>query len=148
MVLLFLGKLLSLQQEEADVFIAKYNINGLLQWVRSAGGTSSDYGEGITIDSSGNVYVTGSYQGTATFGNTTFTSVGLRDIFIVKYNGSGLFQWVRSARGLGDDFGMGIVVNGSSNVYVTGSYEGTTTFGNTILTTVGLRDVFVVRLDN
>jgi hypothetical protein len=71
----------------------------------SAGGTSSDVGFGIAVDGSGSVYVTGYYQGTATFGTTSKTSAGFSDIFVAKYNSSGALQWVQSAGGTSDDVG-------------------------------------------
>ena len=43
-----------------DVFIAKYNTSGTLQWQRKLYGASTDYGYGVAVDSSGNCYVTGS----------------------------------------------------------------------------------------
>lgn len=113
----------------------------------SAGGTSYDEGNGIAVDASGNVYVTGSYNGTATFGTTTKTSAGGEDIFVAKYNSSGVLQWVQSAGGTSEDWGNGIAVDGSGNVYVTGRYGSPATFGNNSLTSVGVTDIFVARID-
>jgi hypothetical protein len=45
-------------------------------------------GDKVAVDSSGNVYVTGGFQGTANFGSTNLTSIGSEDIFLAKYNGS------------------------------------------------------------
>ena len=130
-----------------DIFVAKYNSSGTLQWVQSAGGTSYDYGRGIAVDASGNVYVTGYYEGTATFGTTTKISAGGHNIFVAKYNSSGALQWVQSARGTLYDIGSDIAVDGSGNVYVTGRYQGTATFGNNSLTSAGATDIFVARID-
>jgi hypothetical protein len=131
-----------------DIFVAKYDSGGALQWVQSAGGTSSDGGNGIAVDGSGGVYVTGYYQGTATFGTTTKTSAGLFDIFVAKYSGSGVLQWVQSAGGTSFDFGNAIAVDGSGNVYVTGKYEATATFGTTTKTSAGIADIFVAKYNS
>ena len=131
----------------SDIFVAKYNSSGTLQWVQSAGGTNADSGYSIAVDGSGNVYVTGYYYGTATFGATPITSAGGGDIFVVKYNNSGSVQWVQSAGGTNADSGKSIAVDGSGNIYVTGYYYGTATFGATSITSAGFSDIFVARLD-
>ena len=72
-----------------DVFIAKLSNSGSWQWVVKAGGSSSDKGFGIAVDSNGNAYVTGHFLGTATFGNTSLTSGGSQDIFVAKLSTNG-----------------------------------------------------------
>ena len=70
-----------------DVFVAKYNTSGTVQWAMSIGGADHDYGYGIATDSNGNVYVVGEYYGTTTFApGTTLTSAGGNDAFVVKYS--------------------------------------------------------------
>jgi hypothetical protein len=64
--------------------VAKYNDAGNFLWVKQAGGSSSDYGYGITSDLSTNIILTGYFNGTANFGTTTINSAGGSDIFIAK----------------------------------------------------------------
>ena len=131
---------------DTDVFVAKYNTSGTVQWAKSIGGASSDRGHGIATDSSGNVYVTGYYQGTVTIGSTTLTSAGSYDVFVAKYNTSGTFQWVKSISGTSTDNGTGIATDSSGNVYVIGYYVGTIDFGSgTSLTSAGSGDAFVAK---
>ncbi|MBU0529355.1 SBBP repeat-containing protein [bacterium] len=73
-----------------DIFIAKYDPNGALMWARKAGGPSDDNGNGIAMDGSGNSFVTGYFQQTATFDGTTMVSSGSGDIFVAKYNQDGV----------------------------------------------------------
>lgn len=66
-----------------------------LEWAKQAGGTEVDNGHGITVDGSGNSYVTGIFRGTATFGGgeankTVLISSGWNDIFVAKYKSDGL----------------------------------------------------------
>jgi hypothetical protein len=129
-----------------DIFVAKYNVNGVLQWVQSAGGELNDYANSIAIDAVGNVYVAGYYQGTITFGNTSKTSKGAHDIFVAKYSANGTLQWVQSAGGTLDDMPTSAVVDALGNVYVAGDYQGTITFGNTSKTSEGGSDIFVARI--
>lgn len=131
----------------SDVFIAKYNRTGQLQWVKSAGGSSYDYGQAIAVDAGGNVYITGLYYNTTTFENTSFTSAGNSDLFIAKYNSEGILQWVRSEGGTNNDFGQSIAVDATGNVYITGYFQGTSTFGTTTVTSTPLPfdDVFIAK---
>ena len=129
-----------------DAFVAKYNTSGTVQWATSIVGTSVDQGKGIATDSGGNVYVTGSYQGTVTIGSITLTSVGSNDAFVAKYNTSGTVQWAKSIGGSITDVGYGIATDSDGNVYVTGSYAGTVTFASgTTLTSTGSYDAFVAK---
>lgn len=130
-----------------DAFIAKYNRTGQVLWVKSAGGTGYSYGQDIAVDAAGNIYITGVYYNTTTFENTSFTSAGNSDLFIAKYNTEGILQWARSAGGANNDFGQSIAVDANGNVYITGYFQGTSTFGTTTLTSTPLPfdDVFVAK---
>jgi uncharacterized delta-60 repeat protein len=97
-----------------DVLIAKYNSSGAIQWQRTLGGTISDYGYGIAVDGSGNVYIAG-YTGSS--------GAGSPELLIAKYDTSGTIQWQRTLGGASNDYGFGIAVDGSGNVYVTGLTE-------------------------
>jgi hypothetical protein len=66
------------------------------EWVSTFGGTSIDVGEGITVDSSGNSYITGSFQGTVDFGTGNINSAPSADTFVLKLNSSATFQWVNT----------------------------------------------------
>jgi uncharacterized delta-60 repeat protein len=99
---------------DLDYGTIKYNSSGKEQWVQrySAPGNVGDWALSIAVDGSGNVYVTGGSVG----GETYF------DYATVKYNSSGVEQWVSryNEPGDGDDHARSIAVDGSGNVYVTG----------------------------
>ena len=67
----------------------KYNSSGSKQWTKQLGTSSTDTANGVATDSSGNVYVAGGTYG----GLDGNTSAGVNDLFIVKYNSSGIKQW-------------------------------------------------------
>ncbi len=68
-----------------DIFVAKLDINGNWLWAKQAGGGAIyDYGQSIAVDANGNSYVTGYFEGGATFGTTTLNSSGSWDIFVAK----------------------------------------------------------------
>jgi hypothetical protein len=71
-----------------DLFLVKYNSSGTKQWTKQLGTPTSDYGNEVTVDSSGNIYVSGYTEG----GLDGNTNAGNSDIFLVKFNSSGVLQ--------------------------------------------------------
>src|SRR5262249_8253080 len=76
-------------------------------WARDMGGgstpnTNPDWVWGMTTDPAGNVYVTGWFVGTGTFGSTSLTSKGGLDAFVTRLDSAGNFQW---AQRMGGDAG-------------------------------------------
>ena len=95
-------------------------------WVLATAATSHLAGSGSVIhdmaaDASGNLLVTGSFNGQVTFGTTTLTSAGVGDFFIAKYlTATNTWAWAQRGGGQGDDAGLAIAVSGTS-VYVAGN---------------------------
>ena len=131
-----------------DAFVIKTSSSGVFQWVKTYGGSASEFGYRIAVDSSDNVYITGHFTGTLDFGGGNVTSVGNEDIFVLKLNSSGVFQWVKTYGDTSADFGYGIAVDSSSNVYITGYFVGTVDFGGGNVTSVGNQDIFVLKLNS
>jgi hypothetical protein len=131
-----------------DIFIAKYNSLGVIQWAKKAGGVNPDYGQGITVDVNGNVYVTGYFSGLCTFETTNLNAAGLYDIFLAKYDQTGSLQWVKRAGGSGDDIPNAIVVDGVGNTYITGSFRNTATFDATSINSAGGNDIFLAKYNS
>ncbi len=117
------------------------------QWAVKAGGSGQDSSQGIAIDSLGNQYVTGTFEGSIAFGSYTLTSSGYYDIFAAKLDPNGNFLWAVRAGGTSNDFGYGIAVDGSGSVLLTGSFLDTATFGSYTLISDGNRDIFTAKLD-
>jgi hypothetical protein len=115
-----------------DCFIAKYSTSGTVQWGARIAGTVADQASGISVDGSGNVYVTGYYASNplrlynssgSAFGTTLPYSGGSNDCFIAKYSTSGTVQWGARIAGTGAELALAISVDGSGNLYVTGYYS-------------------------
>ena len=68
-----------------DIFVAKYSTDGVLKWIRQAGGKGGDIGNGIGIDAQHNVYITGEFEDTCKFGSITKICSGGNDGFVAKY---------------------------------------------------------------
>ena len=119
-----------------DAFVAKFDNNGNSLWVKGSTSNSTTTGDvlayGIGADAAGNVYVAGDFgSGSVTFGTTTLSNNGYNDIFVVKYNTSGAFQWLKTAGGNDDDAAYGLAADAAGNVYIAGhiGYSSTVSFG-------------------
>src|SRR5690606_9459529 len=134
-----------------DIFISKLDTNGNFLWAKSMGGVSGDYGSSITTDSSGHIYTTGAFTGTADFdpGVDEFelTSTGGTDIFISKLDTNGNFLWAKSMGGASADNGNSITVDSAGYIYTTGDFQGTADFdpgsGTSNLVSAGGTDIFI-----
>ncbi|MDJ1473081.1 SBBP repeat-containing protein [Xanthocytophaga flava] len=128
---------LTAQGQSDDIFLAKYNTKGELQWVKQEGGADTDVGRSLALDASGNVFVIGEFSYTALIGGTSLTSKGYIDIFLAKYTSEGTVQWVKQAGSTNLDYGTDVVIDGTDNIYITGNFYAETIIGNTTLTAVG-----------
>ena len=129
-----------------DIFIAKLSETGEWLWAVSGGSIEDDRTRDITIDSNENVYVTGSYGDTALFGSLAVLNGGESDIFVVKLNKDGVWNWVNTAGGIRDDVATSIDIDSNKNVFITGYFTGTASFDNLILSSSGNEDIFVAKL--
>ena len=138
-----------------NIYVAKYDGLCNLSWMVTAGSSLdslADIAHGIAVDTDGNIYMTGEFQGSCTFGTTTLNSSGLKDCFVAKYDASGVLQWAKSFGGTGNDIGMGIAVDGAGDCYVAGEFQGSFTIvnaiGTTPLTSSGAKDCIVVKYNS
>ncbi len=133
--------------EEYDIFVAKLDADGNWLWAVQAGGLSIDHVSGIALDSAGNAYITGAFAGTANFGSHTLTVSGWRNTFVAKLDADGNWLWAVKAGGTGWDDGYAITLDAASNIYVTGGFTYTATFGSHTLTASGMRNIYVAKMD-
>ena len=144
----FGGGPLTLAGTNADIFVAKFDANGVHQWSRRLGDTQADEGMAIAMDESGNVVVTGNFQGTVDFGGGPLTSAGFQDIFVAKYDANGVHQWSRRFGGLGGEIGNAIALDRFGNVVVTGGFADVVDFGGGPLTSAGAYDIFLAKYNS
>ena len=112
----------------------------------------------VVNDAAGNVYLTGSLQGTADFdpgaGVSNLSSTGGRDVFVAKYTKAGALVWARDLRGADSTAvaqGGAVAVDGSGNVLIAGTFTGTVNFdpnaGNTSFSAASRNDVYIAKYD-
>ncbi|MEM7553729.1 MAG: SBBP repeat-containing protein [Cyanobacteria bacterium P01_A01_bin.84] len=142
-----LGNETLLSSGDTDIFVTKLDSDGNLEWSQKLGSTLSDTGNGIALDKAGNTYVTGSFEDTVTFGDTTLTSNGESDAFVAKLDNSGNVLWAQNLGGTSLDSGNHITVDEKDNIYVTGSFEDTVTFGDTTFSSNSENDSFILKLN-
>ncbi|MFX0176405.1 MAG: SBBP repeat-containing protein [Candidatus Hodarchaeota archaeon] len=124
------GSTTSFGAENSDMLLVKYDSSGLQQWNRTWGGNDQDWGRGVAVDSSNNVYLAGE---TYSFG------AGYIDMILVKYDSSGVQLWNRTWGGSNSDICFETEVDSFDNVYLAGS---STSFG------AGSSDIVLVKFDS
>ena len=125
-----------------DFFVTKYNSSGVKQFTRQLGAAGgATFGNEVTIDASGNIYVVGATGGSLD-GNV---QMGTDDFFYTKYDNNGAKQYTRQLGVTGRETdGNGVAIDANSNVYIAGSTGGGLD-GNTL---TGSYDFFVTKFNS
>ncbi|MEQ8425578.1 MAG: hypothetical protein RIA63_12765, partial [Cyclobacteriaceae bacterium] len=143
---------------DQDILVAKFDEGLTNIWGFSIGGLSTDFGGGLTVDNSGNMYITGIFRGTANFdpsGNgisKSMTAGSDGDIFIAKYNTNGGLIWANKIGGGFFDIGVDLELDGDGNLFLTGRFNGTVDFDpgagvTTISSNPNTASVFIAKYD-
>ena len=126
-----------------DIFLAKYaGATGAYIWAHTFGDIANSgfgvtgTGNGVAVDSSNNVFLTGSFQGVVNFGGTNLSDPSLTtDVFVAKFNAAGVHQWSKNFPNTALEVGRAIAVDSNGNVVITGNYNGSINFGGGALPT-------------
>jgi hypothetical protein len=113
----------------------------------NTGGADNDSGSGLDVDSAGNVYVTGYFGDTFTFGGATATSNGGQDIFVLQLDVAGTPGWIKTFGGAASDSGAKLAVDSAGNVVVTGNFSSSVDFGDGARASAGQFDIMLLKLD-
>ena len=137
----------ALDPSSTDMFIAKFNNIGILQWVKVFGSTTYDEGAPyIAVDSLGAVYVAGGFGGTAEFGTRKAISGGKMDAFVAKMSANGDFIWVQGWGSTENDMATAVSVSPNGDrIYVSGTFIGNVSFGNATYESFANKMDFFVR---
>ena len=127
-----------------DAFLTKYNSSGVKQWTKLLGNGTETYGYAVSVASSGNVYISGVTRNSID-GEPYSGSV---DMFVAKYNSAGTRQWTRMLGTSRQESCYGVAVDGSENVYVSGSsygnFDGLANSDATLMS----EDIFLVKYNS
>ena len=139
----------------ADIFIAKYDKDGFYQWAHAIGGSSQDSGARVAVDDFGNIYITGTIEGSNIdfdpgAGTAFLSAVGYYDGYFAKYSTDGVYQWAHRIGGSNHSGVKGIALDDNNNVYITGFFESTNVdfdpgAGTHYLSTNGSQDIFFAK---
>ncbi len=129
-----------------DAFVAKVSSTGSWVWATAAGGTDNDQAVGVSALSDGSAIVTGRFFFSATVGGTTLTSAW-GDAFIAKIDASGTWAWATQVSSADGSWVYGVSALADGSATVAGQFRGTANFGGTALTSAGIDDVYVARVD-
>ncbi|MBN2353694.1 MAG: SBBP repeat-containing protein [Spirochaetales bacterium] len=140
-----------------DIFLTKLNANETYGWTKTFGGpaANSNSGADAAVDAAGNVYLTGSFEGTVDFnpdsGTDNKASTGSRDAFLTRINANGTYAWTKTFGGTSYDSGTGVATDAAGNIYVTGTFPGTADFdpgpGTDNRSSAGGYDIFLTRIN-
>lgn len=143
-----------------DIFIAKYDLSGNVSWVRQAGSNKTDYSTGISADASGNLYIFGEFQSTATFGSINVTSGGgagstITNPYLAKYNNSGTCQWVKTGYSTSSISNYYLTtqppaIDVFNNIYISGSIPAGTSinWGSTLTNSSGFSTIYCTKFNS
>ena len=134
-----------------DTYLAKYDLNGNVIWVKKANGLGEDRITSVALDHSGNIYVSGNYsENTLTFDSITLPgTAGYQYIFLTKYDATGNVLWAKSAGETSLCNAISIVLDTNGNIFESGSFSGNNfTIDTTILANVGGVDIYLAKYDD
>ena len=111
-----------------DAYVQKLDASGNFVWAKRLGGSLADEGNQVATDSHGNVYITGTFYGSADFdpgsGTCMLSSMGVSDVFILKLDASGNFLWAKSIGSNNYEISYSIAFDQADNICISGSFSG------------------------
>ncbi|MBX3043400.1 MAG: SBBP repeat-containing protein [Candidatus Kapabacteria bacterium] len=132
---------------DSDILIASISATGNWNWAHSnAGLTGIVTGDGVAVDSSGSIIYVGSFYGDVKFGNTTLSSNGGKDIYVAKYTPQTGWNWAKSFGGTSDDVANSVCTDAANNIYITGNFLNSISFGSNNHNSNGFNDIYIVKL--
>lgn len=131
-------------------YLAKLSNDGNWEWVKTFEGVYLYRDNAVGIDDDDNVYVAGGFKGTRSFETDVLNSnQGSLDIFVLKYDNDGNYQYVVQVGDTLDDRADGITYGNDNHMYVTGEFRGEVFFGTDDLNNYGGpedKDIFVSKM--
>ena len=125
---LYFGKDTLITREGKNICLLKLTSDGNPVWARGSQGDGSGSGHSLSLDVSGNLNLTGSFEGSIFF----FGKDSLKNnqpekqkVFLVKYNSQGQVLWLKGSEGIGNGTALSTEADDSGNIFITGFFSGT-----------------------
>jgi hypothetical protein len=139
-----------------DAFVQKMDANGNFLWGHAVGGSANDLAYAVAVDNTGAAHITGEFRNTMDLdpgaGVQSVTSAGAEDIFNLKLNSSGVFQWGHRIGGTSSERSRSIDVGNDGSVVITGRLTSSTDLdpgpGSFIVPGSAFEDGFVLKLNS
>lgn len=134
-----------------DVYISKLDSSGNFIWAKQIIGSDMSEVASILVDHYGHLYLAGRFSGNLSLGTLSLSS-SKYETFVAKMNVSGMFLWAKKTNSQNTTNTESMVLDANVNMYITGDFKGVTDFdpgvGTANLTSTGLRDAFILKLDS
>lgn len=102
--------------DERDLFLIKFDTHGHMLWIRTWGGNDAELVTGISVDTNDNIYISG-------YTNSYSGVFGVWNIFLVKYNSTGNFNWARIwGSNTNDSISYALATDSADNIYIAGCF--------------------------
>lgn len=134
---------------ETDGFIARYDVNGNLNWVRQLGGADADFCSAMDVDDAGNIFVSGKYETSIRLDTIQLSTSNIyNESFYARYTNAGGVVWAKTCAGTNSDLITGLAFDHNQSVYLCGFFSQTVNIGGTTLNSSSPSiDVFIGKID-
>ncbi len=130
----------------SDIFLAKYNVSGELQWLKQASGSSSDQSYSLSCDDEGNILFTGSYYNDILIGDTLLTTMFPTGVFMAKMDNNGTLQFVSQIDGNGLIAKSFATFDSNGDIFFTGNFTDQINIGSYYFDAGAFNiDIFITR---
>lgn len=135
-----------------DIFVCKLGPSGSFVWAQHYGDQPDEHAQDLVVDAAGNVYLAGFFSYFVNFGGGNFVANnGSHDLFVVKLDPAGNYQWAKQIGGPDMEGVTDIALDNQGNLILTGFFRLTVDFdpgaGSFPMTCLGSEDIFILKLD-
>ncbi len=133
-----------------EIFIYKLDMGGNVLWAKSAGSTDHDNSVEATTDLSGNIYLTGNFEGDTTYFDTikVFGNGSCSNTYLVCLSSTGIYTWAMSyGRMNNNNIAKGVSFDANNDFYLGGNFAQTLHINGQILISRGGIDIYIAKFD-